>query len=187
MLNFNLFVKLGIKVLSFIFVAFVLFFCVSGCSKDKNKVTGGGFQPVIIYTDYGSEHNHYDKIRMSAHIGAIQYDMNCTVLPQNGNSCIKLTYNSAGMNSEIDLTASTDYGVREASKLTFWAKGENGGEVIEVCGNEFQLTGEWVKYTKTPVYVPLVSNWNEYSLFSCEFSEPSGTSVTVYIDDIIYE
>ena len=183
-------------------------------SATENKEGSGAFQPFIIYADKGTPNNHFvpsgfmpdgkcltfaDTWRENCHTGSscikIAYDVACS---RQGQKWAGIYWQNPANNwgnrkGGFDLTG--------ASKLTFWAKGENGGERIE----EFKMGGVTGDYPDTDSAgigpVILTNEWKEYaidlrgkdlSFISGGFSWSTNVDVnqdncTFYLDDLKYE
>ncbi|MDD5073442.1 MAG: carbohydrate binding domain-containing protein [Candidatus Omnitrophica bacterium] len=144
-------------------------------------------------------------------VGAIKVEPKCAEKPKKGKYCMKWTYdiskdakngwagvywqypaNNWGTKSGLDLTGH--------KKLTFWAKGETGKEVINIIagGIKGQVPDSFVKELKG---TKLSSGWKQYTidLSGRDLSNVSGGfcwtadsklnkgAVTFYFDDILYE
>ena len=180
----------------------------------ETQQTSKRFQPFQIYADKGSRDNHYipsgfmpdgkcislnDTWQKDCHSGAacvrIEYDIECSRQGAKwaGIYWLNPANNWGGQNGGFNLTG--------AQKLTFWAKGENGGERIE----EFKIGGIMGEYpdSDTAVIGPVIltKEWKEYTidLRGKDLSYLSGgfawsTNIDVnpekcvfYLDDIKYE
>lgn len=145
-------------------------------SKENEAVTKSDFMPFYVYSDVGSRDNHYvpsgfmpngecltftDKHLQGCNSGKtcikIDYDVECSRFNQKwaGIYWLNPPNNWGNKKGGFDLTG--------ASKLTFWAKGEKGGEQIQevtiggITGNypdsdtavigPIILTDQWKKYT----------------------------------------
>lgn len=186
----------------------------SGTSVAKAKETPGSFQPFLIYADKGSPNNHFipsgfmpdgkcltfaDTWREGCHAGSscikIVFDVPCS---RQGQKWAGIYWQNPANNwgnrkGGFDLTGAT--------KLTFWAKGEHGGERIE----EFKMGGVTGDYPDTDSAgigpVILTNEWKEYSIdlrgkdlsfISGGFSWSTNVDVnqdtcTFYLDDLKYE
>ena len=174
----------------------------------------GGFQPLIIYKDKGTRENHYVPSGFMPDGKCLTFDdmhqEGCT----EGKTCIKIFYDVAcSRNGQkwvgiFWLNPANNWGNRKggfnlngAEKLTFWARGEKGGERIE----EFKIGGITGDYpdTDTAVIGPVVltPEWRQYSIdlrgkdlsyISGGFSWATNVDVnpqecTFYLDHIQYE
>ena len=139
---------------------------------------------------------------------ALTLDFACTDAPHGGATCLKVLYDAPGMWVGVAWQDPADdwgdlpggYDLTGASKLTFWARGQEGGEKIDfgvgLMGSDktyhdtvkaelkgVKLKREWKRYTidlddedltriKTPFYWTLAGR---------------GRPVTFYLDDIRFE
>jgi len=130
--------------------------------------------PFYIYRDNDAHENHGAPSGWWGDFRDLMIDMKSKESPKEGSTCIKITYSAqgskhadwAGMiwqhppNNGGDLDGGIDF--TGATKLTFWARGENGGEVIDAFKfggtlgaypdsdttgiSEIILKREWTKY-----------------------------------------
>jgi len=171
------------------------------------------FEPFNVYTEKNARTNHYAPSGWMGDHSDVSYNDGCRESPYSGTTCIKITYapnvsqgarwvgiywqnpanNWGDRKGGFDLTGS--------SKLTFWAKGENGGERIE----ELKIGGISGQYPDTDTAylgpVILANEWKQYEidLTDKDLSYISGgfcwsTNLDVnpdgcvfYLDDIRYE
>ena len=132
--------------------------------------------PFYVYEDAGSTNNHFAP---TGHMGDYTdlginpfYKQN----PHLGTSCIKITYSAkksrgqkwAGLYWQDPSNnwgeSFGGYDLSAATKLTFWARGEKGGEVITL----FQIGGIVGKYrdsgSKAIGPVSLTNKWKKYTI-----------------------
>jgi len=139
---------------------------------------------------------------------AIKMDEACTNNPHAGKTCLRFDYTEAGDWSGIVWQDPADdwgdqaggYNLTGARKLTFWARGEKGGETVNfkfgVLGTDkkysdsdsgqsgdLKLTQVWTKYT-------IDLNGKDLSHIKTGFVwtlAGQGQPVTFYLDDIRFE
>ena len=99
--------------------------------------------PFYVYKDGGSKVNHYVPSGFTGDYGAIKMDEKCKDNPKSGDTCLKFTYtgeptqslNWAGVFFQNPAnnwgTIDGGYDLTGAKKLTFFARGEKGGEMVE--------------------------------------------------------
>ena len=140
--------------------------------KDANA-----FKPFYIYSDKESAQNHYIPSGFMPDGKCLKFDDYWAESCQEGKSCIKISYDVdcskqgqkwAGI---YWLNPANNWGSRKggfnltgATKLTFWARGDKGGERIEevkIGG----LTGDYPD-SDTAVIGPIILSpeWKEYSI-----------------------
>ncbi len=133
--------------------------------------------------------------------------------PHSAPSCAKISYTAKGKNGAGWAgiywqqpannwgTANAGYNLTGAKRLTFWARGEKGNEVI----NEFKVGGVQGEYADTDVAgigpVKLTNTWKQYTidLAGKDLSRIAGgfcwaasadenpDGFAIYLDDIMFE
>jgi hypothetical protein len=182
---------------------------VSAQDQSANK-----FQPLVIYKDKGSRENHFIPSGFMPDGKCLKFDDMYQEKCQEGRTCIKVVYDVACSREGQKwagifwLNPANNWGSKKggfnltgAEKLTFWAKGEKGGERLE----EFKVGGITGDYPDTDTAgigpVILTPEWKEYSIdlrgkdlsyISGGFSWSTNTDVnpqecTFYLDNIQYQ
>ena len=183
-------------------------------SKSTAEPVANSFQPFLIYADKGTRDNHYVP-------SGFMPDGKCLTLDDiwienchGGKSCIKIVYDTVCSKQGRKwagiywLNPANNWGNQKggfnltgAQKLTFWAKGEKGGERLEeikiggiigeypdsdsaVIGPVI-LTPEWKEYTIDLRGKDLSSISGGFAWSAKEEVNPNGC--TFYLDDIQYE
>ncbi|PIQ89311.1 MAG: hypothetical protein COV72_03725 [Candidatus Omnitrophica bacterium CG11_big_fil_rev_8_21_14_0_20_42_13] len=179
----------------------------------KPQMKGPEELPFYIYLDKGSINNHYIPSGWMGDYGDIKIDAGSKDDPYMGNSCIKIVYSGVGSQGArwagvYWQNPPNNWGEKDggfdlsnATKITFWARGENGGERLE----EFKAGGLFGEYSDSDVAgigpVLLTKEWKQYTidLTGKDFSyiiggfcwatnvdvNPEGA--TFYLDEIRYE
>ncbi len=181
--------------------------------KQKSPVTKK-FPPFYIYSEKGSRQNHYTPSGFMPDGKCLSFQDTWTENCHEGRSCIKVTYDVecsrdgrkwAGV---YWLNPPNNWGQRKggfnltgAQKLTFWARGEKGGEQIQ----EFTSGGISGNYpdSDTAVIGPVIlsSEWRKYTIdlrgkdlsyisggFAWTTSEDvNQVECTFYLDDMRFE
>lgn len=137
---------------------------------------------------------------------AIGMEEDCTTNPHSGQHCLKVTFSKGDdwgsvawqhpANDWGDLPGG--YDVTGAESLTFWARGENGGEKVVFGYGMLGIEKKYHDSSKGDIEVTLTPDWKEYSI-SLEERELTriksgfiwrlagqGKPVTFYLDDIEY-
>jgi hypothetical protein len=165
--------------------------------------------PLYVYADWGSDLNHYTPAGFMGDTDNIDLDDNYQLDSERPN-VIQIIYTPGGSQGWAGIywwdPPDSDWGKVDggfdlscATKLAFWAKGENGGEKAEfkVGG----LKGDYqdsLQPAETTGPIVLTENWIEYSidLAGKDLSHIIGGFVwvtndtnggTIYLDDIIFE
>ncbi|NQT75331.1 MAG: hypothetical protein HQ566_02290 [Candidatus Omnitrophica bacterium] len=171
------------------------------------------FKTFPVYTDGRSPDNHYNPSGYMGDYSDIKIDASSFDSPHAGTTCIKITYTNAvsqgaRWSGVYWQNPANNWGDRQggfdltgATRLTFWARGEYGGERIE----EFKIGGITGMYSDSDVAgigpVLLTAEWKEYeidlrgkdlSYISGGFALSSNLDVNpdgaiFYLDDIRYQ
>ena len=166
-----------------------------------------------VYTDQDTGGNHFYPSGWMGDTSSISYDGNWTKDYHEGTSCIKITFtadedNWAGIywqdpENNWGTHTTGGYDLSGATKITFWAKGEKGGEQIEFFAGG--ITGDnpdslEKTYAGTTTVTTLSNSWKKYTidLASKDLSHVIGgfgwaansdnnpNGATFYLDDIQY-
>jgi hypothetical protein len=132
--------------------------------------------PFYVYADRSSISNHFIPSGYMGDYGDIRYDGGSKEDPYLGNSCIKFTYTGKATQGALwagvywqqpaNNWGNTEGGfdLSKATKLTFWARGEKGGERIE----EFKVGGMMGEYSDSDAATigPIILNkeWTQYTI-----------------------
>ncbi len=171
------------------------------------------FKAFPIYTDGRSPDNHYIPSGYMGDYSDVSISNSCFDDPHTGTTCIKIVYSNAvsqgarwaGVQWQ---NPANNWGDRQggfdltgATKLSFWVRGEKGGERIE----EFKVGGISGLYPDSDIAgigpVLLTTEWKQYeidlrgkdlSYISGGFAWATNIDVnpdgaTFYLDDIRYE
>jgi hypothetical protein len=167
-----------------------------------------------VYSDQRASGNHFIPSGWMGDYSDIRFDDSSTENPHSGDTCIKITYSAkasqgsgwAGLywqapaNNWGNSTAG-GYNLRGKKRLTFWARGAKGGEVI----SEFKVGGiggsrgdsdsastgsivlrkQWKKFTIGLADKDLSHIIGGFCWTANRESNPDG--ITFYLDDIRYE
>ncbi len=176
-------------------------------------VLAGEFNPFQVYTDAKAPDNHFDPSGWMGDYSDIGLSEESFTSPHSGSTCIKVTYKAkkaqgvgwAGVYWQNPSnnwgTKSGGYDLTGAKKVTFWARGEKGGERVE----EFKIGGITGEYGDSDVVgigpVSLTTEWRQFviDLDGKDLSSISGgfcwvinadtnpQGAVFYLDDIKYE
>ncbi|MDD4980049.1 MAG: hypothetical protein PHC54_02095 [Candidatus Omnitrophica bacterium] len=132
--------------------------------------------PFYVYADRGSINNHFVPSGWVGDYGDLRYDNASKEDPYLGDTCVKIIYSGkatqgarwAGIYWQNPAnnwgTVDAGYDLSRATKLTFWARGEKGGERIE----EFKLGGIMGEFSDsdTAVIGPVIldKTWTQYTI-----------------------
>jgi hypothetical protein len=206
--------KSFLSLLSFVFLAALSLSISAQAAKtrgyhDKNKT----IMPFAVYVENNSKQNHYAPSGWMGDYGDIKIDLVCKENPKTGSSCIKVDYSAkatqgAGWMGIYWQQPPNNWGDRKsgydltgAKQLSFWARGEVGGERV----SEFKvggISGEFPDSDSASIgHIDLTKNWTKYTIdlkgkdlsniiggfcFAASRDDnPKG--FTIYLDDIIYE
>ena len=163
--------------------------------------------PLVVYSE-GDKQQPFIPSGYMGNTGAISMDPSSTVKPHSGALCLKVSYTANGDWGGVVWQSPANnwgdqpggYDLSGAKKLTFWARGEEGGETV---GFLFGLLGADKKYHDSGSAklenVHLTSDWKQYTMdlngkdltdivtgFAWTLAG-AGHPVTFYLDDIRYE
>lgn len=182
-------------------------------SAPAPKVAKGGFAPFYVYKDQGARENHYIASGWMGDYGDLKINTGCTTKVHSGTTSFQVKYNAkmaqnAGWCGIYWQSPPNNWGDKKggynltgAKKLTFWACGEKGGEII----SEFKMGGISGEYPDSDSAsigpIELSKKWQQYTIdltgrdltniiggfcFSASRDDnPEG--FTIYLDDIVYE
>ena len=164
--------------------------------------------PYVIYADGEDEEGLYSPSGYMGSTDAIDMNPLCHENPHSGKSCIKVTFTDPnGWGGVVWQNPPNNWGDTEgglnltgAKQLTFWARGEKGGEEVEfkmgVIGKDkrfydstkaglmrLKLSKEWKKFTIGVMGRDLTRIMTPFVFSVAGQSGP----VVFYIDDIVYE
>jgi len=170
-------------------------------------------EPFFVYSDKGNSGNHYIPGGWMGDYGDISFSDASHVKPHSGNSCIKISYSAkssqgngwAGMYWQAPANNWGDkpggYDLTGKHRLTFWARGAKGGEVIAefkmggISGDNgdtdsagtgsIVLSRQWKKYSIGLSDKNLSNIIGGFCWSANRGANPDG--MTFYLDDIRYE
>ena len=179
-------------------------------SEKKNKSAKARF---YVYAEKGYFKNHFIPSGWMGDYGDMRISDGCRENPFSRRSCIKVIYTGrrsqgagwAGIYWQDPANnwgnLSGGYDLTGAEKLSFYAKGEKGGEIItefKMGGIEGEfsdststsigpvvLTPEWKKYTIGLKDEDLSHIIGGFSFIVSQMENPEGA--TFYLDEIVYE
>ncbi|MDD5021279.1 MAG: hypothetical protein PHR82_03960 [Endomicrobiaceae bacterium] len=179
----------------------------------KQESAAPQFAPLAIYIENASKDNHFAPSGWMGDYGDIKLNLACMETPKNGRTCIKITYNAkmsqgAGWAGIFWQQPANNWGNKKggynltgAKKLSFWARGANGGEKIaefKVGGitgeypdsdsqsmGPIELTKEWTQYTLDLTGKDLSYVVGGFAFSASKDDNPNG--FVLYLDDIIFE
>ncbi|MBU4149420.1 MAG: hypothetical protein KKB52_03605 [Candidatus Omnitrophica bacterium] len=171
------------------------------------------FKAFPVYSDGMSPDNHYIASGYMGDYSDVKINNSCFDDPHAGTTCIKIVYSNAVSQGARWVgvywqNPANNWGDRQggfdltgATKLSFWARGDKGGERVE----EFKIGGLTGLYPDSDIAgigpVLLTSTWKQYEidLRGKDLSYISGgfcwatnidvnpDGMTFYLDDIRYE
>lgn len=175
--------------------------------------TDGSFRAFVVYGDANSPDNHFDPSGWMGDYNDLKVSSEAMINPHGGTTAIKIEYSAkknqgAGWAGIYWQNPANNWGSKAggydltgSTKLSFWVRGEKGGERIE----EFKvggITGEYPDSDQAGIGpVLLTPDWKQYSidLSGKDLSSISGgfcwvanadanpEGAVFYLDDIVYE
>ncbi len=178
----------------------------------KEDIAGHMFRTFYVYLDENSPQNHYNPSGWLGDYDAIRR-MTWEDNPHSGNDCQRFRYTGkttqgAGWVGVYWLNPVNNWGdvkggynLTGAEKLTFWARGDKGGETILRFGIG-GISGKYPDSCKAEIdHITLTMNWKKYTIdltgkdlsyisggfywMTDKNSNPEGA--VIYLDDIMYE
>lgn len=173
----------------------------------------GEIKEFTVYLDKGDKDNHYAASGWMGDAGDIKINDQYGEAAHSGTTCIQFIYNAKKSQNQGWAgacwqnppnnwgTKNGGFDLSRMNKLTFWAKGAKGGEVIQ----KFMIGGVKGAYSDSVTVelgpVELTTEWKEYTinLIGKDLSYISGgfgwmtsadlnpQGATFYLDDIKYE
>lgn len=173
----------------------------------------GDLDYFYVYTDKGDVRNHYVPSGWMGDYGDLKLDEGNREKPQSGKTAMKWTYSGEMMQGagwagvywqhptgnwgNVD----SSYDLSGYKRLTFWARGNEGGELInefKVGGIEgdfhdsdsatigpVELTKDWKKYTIDLAHRDLSKIIGGFCWSASRSSNPNG--FVIYLDEIRFE
>ncbi len=128
--------------------------------------------PLVIYGPGITSPPPYIASGYMGKAAAIKMNPNCTIDPHDGGTCLEVEYNAPDQwGGVVWQDPPNDWGkapggwnLHGASRLSFWARGAQGGEKVKFM---FGILGRTVKYYDTAtgsLDVTLGSKWHRYSI-----------------------
>jgi hypothetical protein len=183
-------------------------------SKGLSSLQRGEWKGFPVYIDNGYFRNHFIPSGWMGDYGDMRYNPNWKKNVHSRKSCIRIQYTAESsqgngwsgiywQNPENNwgMRPNSGFDLSEAEELTFWARGEKGGEVIR----EFKIGGISGAYPDTDSVsigpITLTQEWKEYTIdledmdltyiiggfcwVASSMDNPGG--MVFYLDDIVYE
>lgn len=172
--------------------------------------------PLIVYSDADSGKNGFQPSGWMGDTDYIDLDQACEINPHSGKTCIRITFKPgrfffyhgwSGIYWQYPLNNWGEYPGYElsgASKLTFWARGEKGGEKSEFKTGGISNRGKSYRDSFGPVstgVIKLTRKWKKYTIYlenqdtgnviggfcwaTNRHQNPKGCKI--YLDDIQFE
>ncbi|TAN61256.1 hypothetical protein EPN16_03625, partial [bacterium] len=132
--------------------------------------------PFYVYGDRRTIGNHFIPSGWMGDYGDLKLDTGWKETPYMGDSCVKIIYSGKGAQGARWAgiywqnpannwgTIDGGFDLSAASKVTFWARGEKGGERIE----EFKIGGIMGEFSDTDIAsigpIILTKDWQQYTI-----------------------
>jgi len=172
--------------------------------------TASAEEPVHLYQE-----NYFHWFHASGWMGDIQdlfLNSASSENPYKGRTCVKIAYTPSHPYTSVWAGIYWQYPVnnwgdeegrsilKEARCLSFYARGQKGGEIIQVkvggmisgehrdsgqAGETFKLTNEWREYRMTLFGTDLSHIIGGFAVTFSRMDNPEGA--VVYLDEIVYE
>lgn len=162
--------------------------------------------PLVLYAD-GPPVAAYTPSGWMGNVGAISMDQRCRTLPHTGQTCLKVDYRlGVAWGGVAWQDPVNDWGDKPggwnltgARVLSFWARGETGGEKVKFGFGLLGLDKPFHDTAQAAIEATLTKEWKSYTLdlngkdlrrIKTGFFwtvAGQGKPVTFYLDDIRYE
>ncbi len=164
--------------------------------------------PLIVYDEGGRASPAYVPTGWMGNTKALKMNESCEDNPHAGKTCIRLEYQAKdGWAGVVWQSPPNDWGDKPggwdltgAKRLTFWARGDKGGEEV---GFELGILGRDKKFPDSAKgkldKVKLTTRWQQFTIdlgkkdltriktgFVCTMAS-SGAPIVIYLDDVRYE
>ncbi len=191
----------------------VLVFCTASVVCAQEKPAAGALKEFVVYLDKGDKNNHYIPSGWIGDFGDVKINEQFAENPHSGTTCIQFIYSAKksqgqGWAGVYWQNPANNWGSKKGgfdltgmNKITFWARGAKGGEVIQ----KFMVGGIKGAYPDSVIVemgpVELTAAWKQYSinLVGKDISYLNGgfgwrttadlnpEGATIYLDDIKFE
>ncbi len=173
-------------------------------TSDKDR----GLPIDLPLTLYGDEMNGTPFVPAGymGEVAAIAMNEQAATQPHSGTTCLKVTYNQqGGWGGVVWQSPANDWGdkpggydLSSAAALTFWARGQKGGERVKFGYGLIDRNKPYFDTAKAETEVTLSTEWKQYRLpltgrngariKSGFYWTLAGTNdpITFYLDDIVY-
>jgi len=184
-------------------------------SNLKKEESGANF-PFYVYADSSSLDNHFIPSGWMPATAArdLQLDVGWKNYPFSGDTCMRIEYkNTSGTRwagiywqhpaNNWGAIPGAGYDLQGAEKLTFWARGEKGGEIINEVKSGGIASGEYIDSDSISIGpIKLTEEWKKYEIdlrgrdlsyiiggfcwaTNIDVNDPEG--VVFYLDEVRYE
>jgi hypothetical protein len=161
---------------------------------------------LVVYAD-GMTTRPYDPSGWMGNRGVIRMDEKCSTTPHSGATCLKIDYLALDKwGGVIWQNPPNDWGDKPggynltgATALTFWARGEDGGEKVKIVFGVIKSDKPHSDTASGELEVVLTKEWTQYSmnLTGKDLSRiktgfgwtvaGQGKPIAFYLDDVKYE
>ena len=173
----------------------------------KRPVSPVATLPLTVYAEADAEPT-YTPAGWMGNAAAIALDPNCKDNPHSGRTCFKVEYKAAdGWGGVVWQSPPQDWGDRPggynlegARRLSFWARGARGGEVVSFEFGLFDRDKRFYDTAKGKLEkVTLSDDWKHFEIDLtdkdlsriksgfCWVVAAGGKPITFYLDDVRYE
>lgn len=145
-------------------------------AEEKVEAAQPGFQIFYVYLDDENKNNHFFPSGWMGDYGDLRVNNAWTENPHSGKTCVRLSYSAkmaqnAGWTGMYWQQPMSNWGDKKggfnlagATKLTFWARGDKGGEKITEV-KMGGITGEFPDSDTAAVGpIELTAEWKKYSI-----------------------
>ena len=201
------------KLFGFLGLAAVLAFCLNVYAQEEPKEAAAEVKSFAVYTDSKAAGNHYIPSGWMGDYGDLSMDDKYMDEPHSGTSSIKFIYTAKKAQNQgwagiYWQNPANNWGSKKGgfdltglNKVTFWAKGAKGGEIIdkfcvggikgtypdttEVSIGPIELTSTWQEYTVNLTGKDVSYINGGFCWVANSDSNPEG--FTFYLDEVKYD
>lgn len=160
--------------------------------------------PLVVYNEGGNTNVPYAPSGFMGDTKLLRVNWSCTQHPHSGATCAQISFLGKDWTGVVWQNPPNDWGTKPgglnltgARQLTFWARGEKGGELADFKFGILAPTAKFHDTATGELKTTLTKNWKQYtiSLKGKNLSDIktgfcfvlAGKPATFYLDDVKYQ